>query len=62
MKLTDNEVQEHILNSYNEMLDESGPVKIGRLEFYPSRILRECDPIAYRCGLNDYENLLASND
>lgn len=44
------------------MLDESGPVKIGRLEFYPSRILRECDPIAYRCGLNDYENSLASND
>lgn len=57
-KLTEDEVQER----YDEMLDESGPVKIGSLEFYPSRILRECDPIAYRCGLSDYEDFLASND
>ena len=22
--------------------------------FYPSQILKECDPTAYRCGLNDF--------
>ena len=34
---------------FDEMLDECYPVvKIGELTFYPSQILKECDPIAYR--------------
>ena len=26
------------------------------MEFYPSDILKSCDPVAYRCGKNDYES------
>ena len=39
---------------YDECLDSEGPVKVGGLTFYPSRILEEIDPIAYRCGFNDW--------
>lgn len=41
-------------NDYDDLLDEGGAVMVGGCEFLPSRILRELDPIAYRCGLNDY--------
>lgn len=40
------------------MLDENGPVNVAGLEFYPSRILQELDPIALRCGLIDYVDSL----
>jgi peptidoglycan hydrolase CwlO-like protein len=39
---------------YCEMLDEEGPVKVVGLTFDASAIIREMDPTAYRCGLNDY--------
>lgn len=39
---------------FNELLDESGTVEAGGYSFYPSRILKELDPIAYNCSLNDY--------
>lgn len=39
---------------YCDLLDECGPVKIGNLEYDSSHVLREVDPIAYRCGLIDY--------
>ena len=45
---------EQAYDAYNQMLDESGPVVIGGLDFYPSDILREMDPIAYDTGFNDY--------
>lgn len=38
-------------DSYCDMLDECYPEVFG---ISPSRILRECDPIAYSCGLSDY--------
>lgn len=38
---------------YEEMLDCEGTVTVGGLEFYPSRILKELDPIAYNCGKLD---------
>ena len=38
-------------DSYNDMLDECYPELFNML---PSRILEECDPIAYNCGLSDY--------
>jgi len=28
------------------------------MEFYPSQILKNCDPIAYRIGLSEYEDSL----
>ena len=45
---------EEALEMYNQMLDESGPVVIAGLEFSPSAILKEMDPIAYDTGFNDY--------
>lgn len=42
--------------SYKEMLDECyGMVKIAGYEYETSYALKECDPIAYRVGLSDYE-------
>lgn len=40
---------------YDNFLDDCyEPYKIGSIEFYASDILKSCDPIAYRCGMNDY--------
>lgn len=40
---------------YDNFLDDCYELyKIGNLEFYPSDIMKSCDPIAYRCGMNDY--------
>ena len=51
--LTDYELEQH----FNEMLDESyGMVKIAGYEYETSYALKECDPIAYRVGLSDYES------
>ena len=47
---------EEALELYEQMLDESGPVIVGGIEFSPSAILKEMDPIAYDTGFNDYMN------
>lgn len=42
---------------FDEMLNDVYPVyKIGELTFYPSQILKDCDPIAYRIGLSEFED------
>jgi len=41
-------------DEYDSLLDEYGPVTVAGLKYYPSHILVNLDPIAYRCGLNDY--------
>lgn len=43
-------------DEYEDMLNEGGEVKICGMTFYPADILREMDPTAYRCGLNDYND------
>ena len=44
-----------LIEMYNDMLNEcTATIQIGYIEFEPSRVLEEMDPIAYRCGLNDY--------
>lgn len=40
--------------AYNESLDSGGTVTVVGMEFYPSRIIEELDPVAYRCGYNDW--------
>ena len=41
---------------YDDMLDEVyGDVKIGCGTYYASNVLKEVDPIAYRCGRTDWE-------
>lgn len=42
------------VEAYESLLDEDGPVTVAGIQFYPSEILRELDPTAYRCGMNDY--------
>lgn len=50
-------------SKFDDMLDECYPVyKMGELTFYPSQILRECDPIAYRVALADIESDLTQYD
>jgi hypothetical protein len=40
---------------YDEMLDEcNDEIVIGYIRLSPSTVLKECDPIAYRCGFNDW--------
>jgi hypothetical protein len=40
---------------FRQLLDEIYPVvKMGELTFYPSQILKSCDPVAYRIELTDY--------
>jgi hypothetical protein len=41
-------------NRFDDMLNESGSVIVAGQEFYPSDILKEMDPIAYRTYFNDY--------
>lgn len=41
---------------FDELLDELYPVyQMGELTFYPSQILKACDPIAYRIELSEVE-------
>lgn len=49
-------------SDYDESLDSDGPVNVLGMEFYPSDILKNCDPIAYRCGKNDYIDSLDKED
>jgi hypothetical protein len=54
--LTDYELGER----YNDMLNEVyGMVKIAGYEYETAYALKECDPIAYRVGLSDYESTLS---
>lgn len=40
------------IDAFEEMLNEEGPVYVAGYVFYPSDILLECDPIAYREEFN----------
>jgi hypothetical protein len=40
---------------YDEMLDDChDEIVIGYIRLAPSTVLKECDPIAYQCGFNDW--------
>ena len=40
---------------FDDFLDEEGLQRTSVGSFYPSDILKNCDPIAYRCAKSDYE-------
>jgi len=42
------------IDQYEESLNSEGAVQVAGLTFYPADIIKELDPTAYRCGLNDY--------
>jgi hypothetical protein len=55
--MLDFEMAFEVKTMFDEMLDESYPVvNIGTLTFYPSQILKECDPIAYNESLLDFQD------
>lgn len=42
---------------YDDFLDDCYPtVELMGMTFYPSDVLKSCDPIAYRCAKSDYES------
>ena len=47
-----------LADQFDECLDEAGSIKVAGCTFYPSQILKGCDPIGYRCGLNDFADLM----
>ena len=43
-------------DDYADYLDEVlGDIEVGNLTFQASLIIRELDPIAFRCGMSDVE-------
>ena len=50
-------------DQFDDMLDESIPeIEIGSLTYSPSHVLKYVDPVAYRCGLNDFVDSLDVED
>ena len=48
---------------YEEMLDDCNEtVRIGTLEYTPSYVLKEIDPVAYREGFLEYVDNLTEDD
>lgn len=44
-------------DDFDDFLDQIySEINIGEFTFYPSQVLKECDPTAYRCGKADYES------
>jgi len=47
--------EDQLKEMFNKMLNETTPVMIvAYCEFYPSEVLEEIDPLAYRIALADY--------
>lgn len=47
---------------YDDLLNECyGEIKLGDLVFSPAEIIKTLDPIAYRCGLADFEDVMIEN-
>ena len=49
-------------DEFDEYLDEEGEQHTSVGSFYPSNILKNCDPVAYRCAKSDYEGNFALDD
>ncbi len=46
-------------DAYGDYIDEIYPtVEVAGMSFNPSRIIQECDPVAWRCGMGDWESQL----
>ena len=50
----DIETTEDAYAAYDDTINEQEWPTVAGMEFAPSDILRELDPIAYRCGFNDW--------
>ena len=62
MQIKDKEAQQNSIecdpddfaDQFDECLDGAGSIEVAGCTFYPSQVLKKCDPVAYRCGLNDF--------
>ena len=43
-------------SDFDDYLDDGGEESTSVGSFYPSDILKSCDPVAYRCAKSDYES------
>ena len=49
-------------DSYDEFINESADeINIWGMHYSPSEVLKNVDPIAYRCGYDDYVNSVLSD-
>ena len=47
--------EEEVMDLFDDMLNELyNGVSIVRIEFLPSKILKECDPVAYRTEFSNF--------
>lgn len=46
---------------FAEYLDSDGDVDVMGLTLQPSRIWQEVDPVAFRCGVSDYVDMLLTD-
>ena len=53
--------EEELYESFDDALDQHDPFKIGSLTFYPSQVLKNCDPIAYNIGVDEYADNIAQD-
>jgi len=56
-KITESQAEQ----MYDDMLDELQSIKIGTMSYPGSYVLKELDPIAYRCGFTEYLDYLAED-
>lgn len=55
--MLEEKANDHVAERYDDNLDDDyGYFHMGDLVFSASQILKTCDPIAYRCGLGDYQS------
>ena len=51
------------LEMYEEMLDDcEGDIHLCGMTYRASEVLHSVDPVAYRCGFNDYVDSLTDDD
>jgi hypothetical protein len=54
---------ESLEERFDDTLDEVYPIYImGQTSFRPSEILKQCDPIAYRIGLSEFEEFFGDEE
>lgn len=56
LNMTESEIEESLVQLLDEIYE---PFKMGELTFYPSDILKSCDPIAWRMAVSEHEDYLA---
>ena len=49
-------------DQFSEMLDDEGMITVCGCKYSPSHVLKNVDPTAYRCSLNDFIDSLEVED